>query len=735
MITICGEAAGPASLHSLKPAHILAQEGCKLSPTLEDDTAELVVYRTLAALIVGGLIGAVAVVLYHGSSAPVLSYSPATADVSQVPTVSDARADAHRRENYRSLSTIREIAGLPGEFSQSEALHALAGRSDSVALQALIFEASGVETDALRGLALTILFSRFAELDPESALALAHVDRFANDSSIAETVWRHWAHRDLETALDAAASLPSSARRNAAAQHLYAAFGFMGNEVTDRIQARLGIGPDRATRRSYLYQLADKSPALAIEFINGLDASDARTRNTNWLSQYLALRNPAYALTFADQFAGEREAEMFRNTIVGTMAYDNPLATIERMLGSGNPDPRDFEFRSAVRAVAATNIDAAKQYFEQATRKEVRQMWGGMIAMEFVQEDPLEALRWAREADTSWPQLELSVLRRIAERDPDFAFAEARKSSNVDMRSSVVSMVVSSIAEDDPARAIGYLEQIDNTRERSEASRRLLNTWIRKDPEAAINWVLGQDDRNQRDLVGQIGQSLVDHDVDAAMRILPKLQGSGRDALRQQIAFELAVNRSPAEAQRFIAQFGTEPAYDQMQVALISGIAQTDALAAKQMADLLVEGDARDTAYVQAISHRAQTNPVEASSWLDNIENEATRGTAAGQVAAYWYQSDPGPALGWVRNLSRGSLKDDAILHLSRQWTPDDVALAQLISDIEDDGKRAQAKLRQVHSLIRIDPAEARKLLDESDIPEQQRAEAEKAIRRATFRF
>ena len=114
-------------------------------------------------------------------------------------------------------------------------------------------------------------------------------------------------------------------------------------------------------------------------------------------------------------------------------------------------------------------------------------------------------------------------------------------------------MVVSSIAEDDPARAIGYLEQIDNARERSEASRRLLNTWIRKDPEAAINWVLGQDDRNQRDLVGQIGQSLVDHDVDAAMRILPKLQGSGRDALRQQIAFELAVNRSPAEAQYFEA--------------------------------------------------------------------------------------------------------------------------------------------------------------------------------------
>ena len=109
---------------------------------------------------------------------------------------------------------------------------------------------------------LGILFFRLSETDPQSALAVARTDQFRSTRSIERIVWRTWARKNLDDALFAAKTQTSRAEQNSAAQSLYAAFGFMGNETTDKIEAELGIGPDRSTRAQYIYWLADKSPNL-----------------------------------------------------------------------------------------------------------------------------------------------------------------------------------------------------------------------------------------------------------------------------------------------------------------------------------------------------------------------------------------------------------------------------------------------------------------------------------------
>ena len=683
--------------------------------------------RTLTTLIGGILLGAFVMLALDNSGR---FEKPLTQevvrDIVNVPTMSQGVADKHRVEHYVSINTVEQVVALPSEFDRLEALYSLAGRSNSARNQGLIFEADRVADNSQRNAMLGILFSRLAETDPESALALANIERFKNDTGIEQIVWRSWGRSDLTTALSTAKSLTSSTRKNAAVQHLYAAFGFMGNDTTERIEAELGIGPDRATRRSYLYGLADESPASAVAFINDLKGRDRRLRNLDWLARYMALRNPAAALGYADLFDVTSEGQHYRNIISGTMAYDNPRDTIERLLASGKAGRRNNEYRSAMRALAAEDIDAARQYFEQAKSNEDRQMWGSLIAMQMVPDNPGEALRWAREVDIGpRAQIEMMVIGMIARTDPELAFAEAQKTTNINMREHMVSMAIQAIAENDPAQAVAYLEKIKDRNQKNQASQNLLHTWMRKDQEAALAWVLSQDEQSLGQMINQVGSNLLEYDVDSAIKLLPRLDDKYRSGLRQQIVHRLATNRSPSEAQSFVAQFQGEPEYDQLQAALISGVAQSDAIAAKQMVAQISDTDARDTAYVQVIAQRALKNPTEAASWLRSIADEVKRGAAAGQLASNWYANDPAAATRWVSNLQAGTIRDDAIMQMSYRWSESTAETERLIASIKDRDKRGQAKIRRVYSLMRTNPEEARKLLDDSDIPSYLRTQAE----------
>ena len=249
--------------------------------------------RIIAALIDGVVLGILAM-LATARFGPSANQSPdeIVRDIVDVPKMAQAVAEKHRDEQYASLTSVEEVIALPTEFAHSEALYVLAGRSDSAGVQKLIFEANRIGDDAERVSLLNILFFRLAETDPLSALALARTGYFNAIKSIERTVWRAWARKDFEDALFAAKTQTSIAHQNSSAQSPYAAFGYMGNETTERIEAELGIGPDRSSRGRYLYQLADRSPAEAIAFINGLERGTEQRENVSWLASLLADRIP-----------------------------------------------------------------------------------------------------------------------------------------------------------------------------------------------------------------------------------------------------------------------------------------------------------------------------------------------------------------------------------------------------------------------------------------------------------
>ena len=146
---------------------------------------------------------------------------------------------------------------------------------------------------------------------------------------------------------------------------------------------------------------------------------------------------------------------------------------------------------------------------------------------------------------------------------------------------------------------------------------------------------------------------------------------------------------------------------------------------AKQLADQLSDSSARDSAYMQIVTRRANTDPGEAMSWLGNISDEGLRSAATGQVASSWYQRDPVAAQNWVSNLPYGNARDDAIVQMSHRWRNATAEQVNLINSIGDRDKRGQAKIRRIYSLIQTDPDLARELLQDEDIPEYLRQQAE----------
>ncbi len=691
--------------------------------------------RTTIALIGGIVLGAlVAVVVLQASQREATSTDTIVRDIADIPKMDVAVAEQHRLESYAEIDGVDEIAALPTQFARAAATHAVASRLDSAGIQSLVFEVNRIADEQERVHLLVILFSRLAELDAQSALVLARTSDFASHKRLEQAVWNAWGHKDLDDALFAARTQPSASLQNRAAQALFAAFGYMGNETTERIGAELGIKPDRSTRARYLHSLADRSPAVAIQFINELNRDTKRREYVSWLAHYLSQRDPYEALEHSGLFDSLADTKRYDGIVKDYIARNDPAAVLDRLLADSSAARRSSEFHSAARTLAEDDIDAAKRYYEQARNNDVRMWLGSAIAAEMAKSDPEGAIAWAQANDNAQtPVLMMTVISQIAEEDPDAAVSLALDLPNPQMQGRILSSAVSRLARNNPVSATRIVEQVQNEQLKDETMAYLASTWMRQDPEAAVDWILSQDEEARNRLSQMTAHNLANADVDAAIRLLPRFDETTQLALRRTIAQNLAARRSPDEALAFIRQFEGQPNFEELQTSLISGVINTDLSRAKQLADQLPPGNARDMAYLEMTSRHSRTNAEEATAWLDNIADEQVRGQAAGQIAARWFASDADAATRWLDNLPTGATRDNAILQASQQSGTISPQLTQLIDSIEDPVMRGQAKLQEVYRVARTDPEQARAMLDNLDIPQALRQEAEQLLVRRVF--
>ena len=653
----------------------------------------------------------------------------AVRDIDGVSKIPVEAAALHRENRYENLHSIEQILALPTEFAQTEALYTLAGRSNSDSAQNLIYEANRIADPADRDRTLAILISRLTELDPPSALAIARTTMFSADRNIEAEVWRSWGKNNLEAALAAAKMQGSPGQRNLAAQALFFAYGYLGNETTARIADELGIRPDRTSRARFLYDLADRSPADAVEYVDSIGSSYEQRQTVYWLANYLSRYDPDRAAGYADLFTDAFLREAYSNRVAGNIAAAEPEAVLSQLLSTAESRPERMQVYAAMRELAARDIDSAMLYLEQLSSQQDRSFFGSMIAEELTRRDPARALDWARENDRGgYQQLMIMVLRQIALSEPQLAMEEARNVRHTGQRRRAVESVVRTVAKNDTLLATEFVDQIVNRQERESAATAVVSMWVQQDPEAAINWVMLNNKIDPKTVLAQVGSNLVMTDIYAAIRLLPKLDPGSAAGWRLQIAQNLAAQKSITDAQNFINQFQSAEDYNKLRAAVVGGVAQNNIFLAKQLADQLPAGTEKDSAYAQLVSHHANTNPIEAAAWLASISNERQRRFATSNLVGIWYSQDPDATGRWADNLPRGPQRDDAIVSLASSWQEMTPSRQLLVESIGDSEKQTQAKIARIHIVAQTDWQKAQTMLTETDMGNAERQRIQNRI-------
>jgi len=693
--------------------------------------------RLVAVLLAGFAAGIAATWLAVRPAGPPPVAAAVERDLVVTESVTPEAAVRHRADRYRSLATITGVLALPGHFARNEAMYALAGRSDAADTQALIFEANRVADETLRAGLLGILFARLAELDAPSALAMARTEYFRGEKNLEQTVWSAWGRNDLSDALFAAATQPNEARRNSAAQSLYRAFGVTGNANTRRIEEELGIPPDLETLSRYVMGLADRSPADAIEHINGLPTSYEKLDLLLRLANYLSVTNPQGALASADRIEDATHKPRFLSIVRAAVARDDPRTVIDRVLAEGGDPGRSFEFNHAVTALATRDIDEAIAYFERAETAEARRAIGSMIAPIMAGKDPDAALEWVkanqkRAGDRNpYESIEVSLLNALARHDPARAVTEAQTLADGPRRAQILGALFDNMATREAGGVVDLLDLIEREEDRHEVEARVAMRWLQQDADAALDWILTQDEERAEQMLRQTSWATMPRNLDAAIRVLPRLPADLQPNVRMQVAQRLAEVRSPAEAQAFIRQFEGSPDYAELQASLIGGVARSDTALAWQLAGQVADPTARDNAFMAVISQQASADPREAAAWLDRIGDAAVRARAAGMIAQYWTMTDPAAALRWARNQPPGPGRDDAIMHVATQYNPAGREALELAATIEDEQKRGRAQMGIIFRMAGDDRDRARELLEGVDLPDNLRSQAEEFLVRS----
>ncbi|MEO1036579.1 MAG: hypothetical protein AAFX44_13565 [Pseudomonadota bacterium] len=653
-------------------------------------------------------------------------------DIVAVPDMSDAVSEQHRAEGYVAITTVTEVFALPTTFARQAALYALSGRSDGDAVQKLIFEAERIADDQERNDALVILFHRFSELDPQSALALSRAGEFAGIVQFERKVWATWAHNDFDAALTAAAMQDTANQRKRAAQSLYVAFGYLGNETTDEIERRLGLPPDRVVRSQYVYMLADRSMSEAISYVDTIPAGLFQQEAVSWLAYYAVSRDPVAAPSYENRFTRGPVRMRYRQAVKGALARAAPKETVQQLLADG-ANLNGGEFYSAMSALASTDMESALSLLDSIDGLENRQRAASIIAGVMAAQDPDRALLWAQSQESTpdiygYRSVYATVLRSIAYDDPQRAIAEIQQVKGAGRQRELMSTVIMSIASNSPEDAVSMTLLIEDPATLRHAEQRLAQMWLQRDPEPALEWILSFDEQRADQLLQQGGWSVMRRDVDLAIRLLPRLSETRQAEWRSQIAERIALERSPTDAMDFVRRWEGERDYRQLQAQVISGIAQTDVQLAWQMAEQLADPADRDAAYGKVIVRHANSDPFEALGWTDRISSDARRAAITNQIFTSWSWSDEPSARAYVSSMAAGPSRDSALVAISSTWRDPTESQIQLVDSIADPKRQTRALTNVITNLARNDPDRARRMLDSADLSDADRERLEESL-------
>ena len=531
-------------------------------------------------------------------------------------TMSVAAASLQRSEGYKNLNTISDVLSLPSQFSQKEALHTIAGRSNKVQLLLLIKESSGITNAQLRNNTLQILVTRLTELDPNTAVEIA-IDAYENQNyTLLSDVFLDLGRLDLQAAVKHANSIEDKYQQETAAQGILSSIP--AEDIALRIDTsnRLGLNSkDELYVSSALIEKAYQNPEAAMQEAMLMPKGYDRESTMLNIIDSWAKQNPDEAYAFANEITDKAIQQRLRESVLNRWSEDDPKKAYEMMstlprnsivnvsytvfsnLAKENPREainlienlsssrqRSDAYNAAIASWATEDAQAAASYVSQLDNKQLRNQLAGTVIHQLSQQSTQDALIWANEMDPNGQlYLQDTVIGQIANNDPLRALQLAQETQNDSLRQQLSLTVVNSISYTDPVRATEIIDQLPTADVTDDLVTSVVYAWANTDPEAAIAWLNTKNGSlRENGLIG-LGSQLANIDPDLAASYLPQLNGKVRESWVENITYYYA-SYDLAEGATWVENFRGEAMYGNLLNALISNAAATDIDYALQLA-------------------------------------------------------------------------------------------------------------------------------------------------------
>ena len=518
-----------------------------------------------------------------------------------------------------------------------------------------------------RNMALGVLFARWAELDPASAVQYAQLlPKSANAGFLRRTALTAWAEQNFDAALAWAKTLEKGEARN------------------DSIAVVAG-------------QLAKRDPNAALKLIGenfaGRDAGAAYDNVFSaWAETDFA---SAYAAAQGLTDPGMRTRAM--RAALGQKVETDPRLVIESIRTAKLSELRWDLGNRAMSRWAERDLNAARDYALGLPAGELRDQQMQTVAREMARRDPRGAIEWLRNLpeDSSRDEALQGLFSAWAGSDSKAALEAARDLPEGRMRDSAMSQLAQNLVDTDIKTTLAILKELPAGGPAENAQQQVAWRWARVDPKGAAEWFVDNVGENNRWVINQVLSEWSRNDPEAALQWASSLPNS-RENKGELIGSVLSnlVRSSPAEA---VAQFDKLPAEQQASAApnLAGSWAWRDPAAAAKWVTGLKNEDTRTSAIGNIASSWGNRDVAGATRWLETLPAGNTRDVAVQSFASSVAQKDPEGAIAWAMTIGDQGKRDGALQGVVMNWArKDQNAAAQWVQTTNAITPETKARLQ-----------------------------------------
>ena len=394
-----------------------------------------------------------------------------------------------------SSGSVDATLRIESDFDQTVALYNLLAGADEERVLDLIDQARTLAHSHRRDALLSIIFSKYAAIDPVSALSRTQEYSSGTRDQLIDRIFHQWAQKDLDAALASAQSLSEEQRETASSSIL---------------DARDDLGLER------LYELADE-----------LKNWEYKRQFTTRLWKSKAQEDPRSAWQNATQLTGDTwDKPSVLTTIADTWIEKEGLSVLDEISSSTVAEfSKDLIYHTVLRQLAETDLEKA-------------------VAV-------AASLGLNPSGFGSTSRLVSGLFEKWAEEEPYQLFGLA---DSLDQRFVSVAkhQALTAIARKSPQEAVALLAQVDNPAFVRRASATIAAQWAMTDPKSSLEWYLSSERSEHDRSLRFIMERMVEEDAHGAFKIVANYPGEIGTLLTNSF-FANIVYRDTVDATEFIS--------------------------------------------------------------------------------------------------------------------------------------------------------------------------------------